>query len=119
MVGLDRGWIKSFLDGSERSDTLYTNNVRYYFIGELRLGYYEKDDGTAHYFQGSLGVIDVLNSCVDSTNVWNSIMRHCPAKDTGYLVYRVWDGIQLARPLLDCASRGMPNFFSNMFVSRL
>lgn len=104
------------MDGSERSDTLYTNNERYYFTGELRLGYYKKNDGTAHYFQGSLGVIDALNSCADGSFTWNSIMNHCPPKYTGHWAYRVWDEMHLARPLLDCASRGKLDLSSNMFV---
>ena len=106
VIVITNGFMKTSLDGADRNDMIIIN-VHHYFTGQLRLGYYEDNDGTAYHFQGSLGVIDALDQGLAASIVWYSVVQECAPGNAGRWGNRIWDEMHLATPLRDCASRGM------------
>ena len=115
VIVLTNGWLKTSLDAGQRHSSIMIN-IFHYFTGQLRLGYYEENDGTAHHFQGSLGRIDAISDSYDGRYVWERIIQQCASEQTGYWGNRLWDGMHLATPLRDCASRGKPFLLYIVFI---
>lgn len=106
MIVIKNGVMDTSLDGANRNDMININ-VHHYFTGQLRLGYYEDNDGTAYHFQGSLGVIDALEQDMHARLVWDMVVQECAPGNAGRWGNRICAGMHLATPLRDCASRGM------------
>ena len=106
----DAGKVCLYLDGLKHHMENHNGRTYYNLAGEVRLGYYQDNSGTEHYFQGSIGSVDLYYSCMIPTFVTYYISGgNCIPTKTGYWD-KVWKGFQMASvPIRDCGSREIVN----------
>ena len=109
-----------WLDRAKHHWTVDAGRTTYKIEGEFRLGYYQDSDGTEHYFEGSIGSVDLLlqGSGNDVHIKQNYIGRSCTSPTKGEWSSAIWKGLHMASiPIQDCVSRGISaTIFLNMGI---
>ena len=96
-----------YLDGVKHHMENHIGRNSYNFAGEVRLGYYQDNSGTEHYFEGSIGSVDLYSDSLSASFVAYYFGGKCIPGKTGFW-NKVWKGFQMASiPIWDCGSRGV------------
>ena len=107
VLAYNQGPVWLFLDRVRHHMENHIGRNSYNFAGEVRLGYYQDNSGTEHYFEGSIGSVDLYKDSYSAPLITAYITGRCIPARTG-LWDKVWKGYQMASiPVQDCDSRSM------------